>query len=115
MLTVTKKNHFLDEKGEIKVISFFSSGKMELSSEMVKWALKFLKKQNVHQCIFMTKGYSEVRSRCMQIVWEHMDVIHYLDLTRLQWHNADRRPKRIQKKGVKRKFRPKTVYPMGYF
>merc|ERR1719471_851135 len=87
-------------------------GKMDLAAEMVTWALRFLKKQNCQHIVLMTKGYTEARNRCMQIVWDEMKVVHYLDLTRICFKYGDRRRK---PRRLKRHFRPKSVYPMGYF
>lgn len=85
-------------------------GKSELAAEMVTWALRFLKKQKVEQCIFITKGYTDVRQRCMSIVWDEMQVVHYLDISRIVFYKGDRRRK---PRRLKRNFRPKSVYPMG--
>jgi len=88
-------------------------GRLELSSEMTTWALKFLAKNNIKQIVFLTKGTNEFRSRVMQIAWDNMDIIHYIDITRLCWSNPRRR--RPHMRGVKRHYRPKSVYPMSYY
>lgn len=69
-----------------------------MTPNMMDFFIKYLLKENVKYVMLQTIGFGPTKHECLQMIFNRLNVIAYVDTTKITFGEVNRRPKRPRKK-----------------
>jgi len=113
VFTITGEEYFdfKKELGEIPPKTEKNQNNIQmLGPELVQWVLKFMDTQNIHVVHLEVDGFTNIRAKCLQLIFKEMSVVSFTDATRLMFGKGNRRRRRPR---LKAKGKSVTLKPRG--